>query len=158
MGLHAAPIRLRKFLAFADAVAPPAFPDGVHAVPFIPLVHARAAYALLAATHPERGEGFDRWWEALSGDAEFDPGSFFIAVDTAGRIAGIAICWRVPFVKDLAVAPAWRRRGVGAALMRHAFAWFAQRGHHAVDLKVDSDNPWNARALYGRLGMVEVPA
>ncbi|MBB3225175.1 GNAT family N-acetyltransferase [Pseudoduganella umbonata] len=151
-----APILMRKDLDAADAAAPPGFPAGVHVVPFDPALHACAAYALLAAAHPDRCEGFDGWWGALSSDAEYDPETFFIAIDGAGDIAALAICWSVPFVKDLVVAPAWRCRGLSAALMRHAFAWFAQRGHRHVGLKVDSDNPYNARALYRRLGMLEV--
>lgn len=158
MGHNASAIRMRKYLDASDADASPGFPDGVRVVRFVPAEHARACHALLAEVHQDRVDGFDRWWEALSGDAEYAPATCFIAVDAAGVIAGVAICWSVPFMKDLAVAPGWRRRGLGAALMRHAFAWFARRGHRHVDLKVAGDNPWNARALYLRLGMLEVPA
>ena len=152
-----APIRMRRVLTVADGAVPPGFPDGVRAVPFLPALHARPAHALLAAAHPDRGEGFDQWWAALSGDAEFDADTVFIAIDAQGGVAGVAICWSVPFVKDLVVVPAWRCRGLGAALMRHAFAWFAQRGHPHVDLKVDSDNA-SALGLYSRLGMRGLPA
>ncbi|WBS05264.1 GNAT family N-acetyltransferase [Pseudoduganella sp. SL102] len=152
-----APIRMRKVLAAADGAAPPGFPDGVRVVPFLPGLHARPAHALLAAAHTDRGESFDEWWTALRGDAEFDADTVFIAIDAQDCVAGVAICWNVPFVKDVVVAPAWRRRGLGAALMQHAFAWFARRGHPHVDLKVDGGNV-DARGLYRRLGMREMPA
>ena len=58
---------------------------------------------------------------------------------------------RVP--QDLAVAEAWRRRGVGQALVPLAFSAFRARGAERFDLKVKLSNPSGAIQLYQRLGM-----
>ena len=57
------------------------------------------------------------------------------------------------FVNALAVRPAWRRRGLGLALLHQAFTWFWERGEHRVGLGVDSDNSTDALRLYERAGM-----
>jgi len=51
----------------------------------------------------------------------------------------------------VAVAPPWRRRGVGAALMAAAFDWAAAEGLRKLQLHVRSGNR-GAIALYQRLG------
>ncbi len=58
----------------------------------------------------------------------------------------------IAFVKDLAVHPAARRRGLGRALMLAVFQEFSRRGAVHVDLKVREENA-AAQALYRSLGM-----
>ena len=79
----------------------------------------------------------------------------FLARDGTGRLAGVAQCWTSGFVKDLAVARDWRRRGLGRALMLRVFAAFAERGAPSVDLKVRAGNT-AGRAFYDALGMRKV--
>jgi ribosomal protein S18 acetylase RimI-like enzyme len=71
-------------------------------------------------------------------------------------VAGVAQCWTEGFVKDLAVRPAFRGRGLGEALLHAVFAEFARRGVREVRLKVDADNPTGAVRLYERVGMREL--
>jgi mycothiol synthase len=47
-----------------------------------------------------------------------------------------------------------RGRGLGTALLHHAFRAYAERGAKRVGLKVDSTNPTGAPQLYKRLGFV----
>ena len=61
--------------------------------------------------------------------------------------AASSTCW--------GVVPAWRRRGLGLALLRQAFAAFHERGRTHVALHVDSDNPTGAPRLYSAAGMHE---
>ena len=49
--------------------------------------------------------------------------------------------------------PAWRRRGIGAFLLRVAFAELARRGLPRVMLNVDAGNVSGAIDLYERAGM-----
>lgn len=118
-----------------------------------PEVHARLDHAY------RKGGGvvppFEVWWQDLRGDAEYDPMLVFLAVDQGGVVIGVAQCWTSAFVKDLAVAEHWRRRGVGEALLTHVFAAFQTRGAGHVDLKVEADNAAALR-LYGRLGLHSV--
>jgi ribosomal protein S18 acetylase RimI-like enzyme len=78
------------------------------------------------------------------------------AVDSKGRLAGAALCWATAFVKDLAVHPEARGRGVAEALMWHAFAVFRARGAAHVDLKTNTVENAAAVRLYERLGMTPV--
>ena len=48
---------------------------------------------------------------------------------------------------------AWRRRGLGLALLLHAFREFYARGIRRSTLGVDSENPSGATRLYERAGM-----
>lgn len=138
-------------------IEPPSWPAGVSvqtlgAKPDQKLL--KAAHAVLEPGYWEGGGGapiFRKWWNALRKDAEYDPALVFIATDGEG-IAGLAQCWTSSFVKDLAVAPRMRRKGLGRALMLAAFSEFARRGAAHVDLKVREDNV-SAIALYHSLRM-----
>jgi len=89
----------------------------------------------------------------LETDSEFDPSLVFVVWSCESEIVGVAHCWTSAFVKDLAVHPDWRRRGIGKALLCHAFAIFKSRGAARVRLKVQSDNPSGAIRLYHEVGM-----
>jgi mycothiol synthase len=57
------------------------------------------------------------------------------------------------WVKNLAVLRPYRRRGVGAALLRRAFATYAGKGRSRAGLGVDLANPTRAARLYHAVGM-----
>jgi ribosomal protein S18 acetylase RimI-like enzyme len=56
-------------------------------------------------------------------------------------------------VNEVGVLAAHRGRGIGAALLRQAFATLAGRGVRRIILNVDSENATGATALYERVGM-----
>ena len=80
------------------------------------------------------------------------PSLSFVAVED-GLIVGTVRLWdvtagpehRALLLGPLAVDPAYRNRGIGSALMRHALRIAAQRGHGSVLLVGDV-------AYYGRFG------
>src|SRR5690606_14476911 len=119
----------------------------------------RAARELMQRVNPEgSGDGgvsFEGFWQWLTMDAEFDPELMFIVADEARSVVGLCHCWSGAFIKDLAVDPQVRGRGLGAALLTLALAEFARRGAAAVDLKTEIGND-KAQSLYRRLGFVEV--
>ena len=147
-------IRLRKMLDVPiDLTALPA------GVAITPLWQAKpmALHALLRAAYASGGGSvpdFDVWWWPLVEDEEFDPALVIIASASIEPI-GLIQCWTSSFVKDLVVAPQWRDRGLGAYLLRAAFAEFHRRGAPHVDLKVEASNV-AARRFYRRHGMIEV--
>lgn len=53
----------------------------------------------------------------------------------------------------LGVVPAWRRQGLGLAMLYEAFGEFYRRDKRAVDLSVEATNPTGATQLYERAGM-----
>jgi mycothiol synthase len=57
------------------------------------------------------------------------------------------------WVKYLAVLRPYRRRGVGEALLRRAFAAYASKGLTQAGLGVDLANPTRAARLYRAVGM-----
>ena len=151
-------LRLRRSLS--DPVAAPVWPDAVRLQTFSE-DRARDVHGLLDLAYASGGgtvPPFDVWWPALSGDEEYDPDLCFIARDGDDRVVGVAQCWTTAFVKDLAVYPDWRRRGLGTALLLHAFGVFQARGATAIDLKVEADNPSGAVRLYERMEMRHVPS
>jgi ribosomal protein S18 acetylase RimI-like enzyme len=95
---------------------------------------------------------FASWRRFMLGDPSYDPSVWFLAV-AGDAIVATALSWKEGFVKDLAVSPSWRRRGLGRALMLQTLAEFRRRGIPRVTLKTDSTNPTNAARLYERLGM-----
>ena len=53
----------------------------------------------------------------------------------------------------LGVRRPWRRRGLGRALLLHAFGEFRARGKRGAGLGVDGLNPTGAVRLYEQAGM-----
>ncbi len=96
----------------------------------------------------------------LMADPSFDPSLWFVALD-GRQIAGVSLCHphadedrTIGYVDKLGVRRPYRRRGIGLALLRHAFAVFAGRpGYRAVQLNVDTGSATNAPRLYEKAGM-----
>jgi mycothiol synthase len=95
----------------------------------------------------------------LRRDPRADP-SLVLLAEADGDVVGFAICRAGTevaaedgWVRDLGVVPAWRRRGIGMALLRATFAAFRARGLTGVALEVDDVSLEGAVALYRRAGM-----
>jgi mycothiol synthase len=98
---------------------------------------------------------FETWQHWLLEREDLDPGLWFLAV-AGDDILGFALCFARPtegWVQELGVRGPWRRRGLGLALLRHAFREFFRRGQRRVSLGVDSQNTTGATRLYRRAGM-----
>jgi ribosomal protein S18 acetylase RimI-like enzyme len=98
---------------------------------------------------------FERWWEMRSNDAHFDPSLWFVVRD-GDEIAAAERCeegYGGGYVGLLGVRKPWRRRGLGRALLLHAFREFSRRGFERASLGVDSENPTGATRLYESVGM-----
>jgi mycothiol synthase len=61
------------------------------------------------------------------------------------------------YIVLLGVRPAYRRRGLGEALLLHAFRALHARGRRGADLHVDADSITGATRLYARVGMTAHP-
>jgi mycothiol synthase len=66
--------------------------------------------------------------------------------ETFGRLRG--------WLDSVFVRRAWRRRGLGAALVARALVRLREAGMDEAMLGVDSDNPSGALGLYERAGFV----
>ncbi len=101
----------------------------------------------------------DRTRHWIQGNPDFDPSLWFLATD-ADEIAGLCLCAprtaadaHIGYVQTLGVRPPWRRRGLGRALLLHAFGEFHRRGVDGVALHVDSESLTDATRLYESVGM-----
>lgn len=146
---------LRMRYSLAEAPFPVSWPDGAELVTFDPRMSDQLEVLLSEGYEyggGQPGSSAD-WYNGVSSDEEFDPALVLVAWDTgSGHVAGVCHVWTSAFVKDLAVRPAWRRRGLGTALLRSAMCVMAERGHRHLDLKVEAGNPHRAPKLYASLG------
>jgi mycothiol synthase len=144
---------------FEGPPGPPTWPPGIEVSTFRP-EDARGFHQAL-------GESFeDEWgfhqppfeeWKRERLDAPETDTSLWFVVRDGEEIAAVARCdpkregggW----IGALGVRKPWRRRGIGLALLQHAFVEFHRRGESHVGLGVDTQNPSGATHLYERAGM-----
>lgn len=111
-------------------------------------------HALISLSHTD-GTGsmqtLQDWQHGLQHDPEYDPALCFVIL-LEGKAVAAAQAWTSAYLKDLAVHPHHRGRGLGGALLNHVFAVFRQRREACLDLKVMEHNH-NARRLYDKHGM-----
>ncbi|WP_047815371.1 GNAT family acetyltransferase [Rhodopirellula islandica] len=96
--------------------------------------------------HNDPGTSIDRKMAA-------DDGLFFVATDEE-NVAGTVMAGydgHRGWLYSVAVSPAFRRRGVGTRLIRHAESELARRGCPKVNLQVIADNS-EVVAFYRSLG------
>lgn len=103
--------------------------------------------------------GFKRWLHHATGRDDFDPTLWILAMD-GDEIAGLLRCRpqddsdpEMGWVSVLGVRRPWRGRGLGLALLLHAFVEFHHRGKQRVGLGVDAENLTGATRLYEKAGM-----
>jgi len=118
-------------------------------------LHALDA-ASFAATADYRPESFEEFRAEHLLAHDLDPALSAVAED-GERIVGFLLARNRPdegvgFIDLLAVAPDRQRQGLGAMLLRTAFAACAASGLREAQLGVASDNP-RALSLYERVGM-----
>jgi mycothiol synthase len=100
---------------------------------------------------------FEEWQHWLMREG-FDPTLWFVLED-GGEVAAVELCRehegeaRLGWVSVLGVRKHSRRRGLGRALLLHAFHEFRRRGFHAAALGVDAESLTGANRLYESAGM-----
>jgi mycothiol synthase len=139
----------------------PRWPEGIWVRSAVPGQDDGAICRLMAAafagTHLAPSD-FAGWRDAMIGGAYFDADLWFLALRKE-EIIGACLCAVYPeqqqaWVRQLAVAAPWRRRGVARALLLHAFRAFYERDHPTVRSGVEADTI--AHRLYEQVGMRRV--
>jgi len=104
-------------------------------------------------------EGFKRWKSFVFDAQGLKPELWFVAVE-GERIIGFInsqeradMDAEMGYIPTLAVLKPFRRRGLGQALLHHAFQALQERGVQRVSLHVDAKNKTGATRLYQRVGM-----
>lgn len=119
----------------------------------------RAVHRILSAAftdHWGHSEApFDLWVQEQTGDPSHDRTLWLLAIANGQPIGTLTASARGGrgWIDELGVLVPWRGRGIGAVLLRRAFATFADRGIERVLLNVDADNTTAATALYQSVGM-----
>jgi len=146
-----------------DAIAAPDLPEGIEFRPFDKDQHAEAAWQAHQESFRDHfgyveDTPFEQWQHRNLDRPGFDGSLWLIAWD-GDEIAGVAFNSvdtgeeATGYVGILAVRRAWRKRGLGGALLRHSFRKFQERGFKHVNLGVDASSKTNAVALYENAGM-----
>lgn len=106
-------------------------------------------------------QSFEDWrYGAIEREEHVDPTLWFLAETQGAEIVGICMTRagmpddpELGYIRDLAVVPQWRRRGIATRLLRTAFHAFHERGLRRVGLEVDDVTMEGAARLYQRAGM-----
>lgn len=158
--------RMQRSLEGVPATPPPA-PQGVSIRPVDPTDDAdmRMFHRILDAafrdTPDYQPRTYERWreWVDVQTSVSWDE---WLVATLDGTPAGVlqssdhAAEDGEGWVRMLAVLREHRRRGVGEALLRRAFALYAAKGRTKVGLGVDLANPTEAARLYHAVGMAAV--
>jgi mycothiol synthase len=103
--------------------------------------------------------GYERWLHQATGRSDFDGTLWKLAMD-GNEVVGLLRCRprddidpEMGWVSVLGVRHRWRGRGLGLALLQHAFGEFHRRGKKRAGLTVDAENITGASQLYKKAGM-----
>lgn len=145
----------RMEITLNGAPPEPKFPEGVELRPFS-MEQDRAVYEAHEEAFSDHWghvrRPYEDWVHRFS---ERDSSLWFIAWD-GDQVAGYSLCrfrMGIGWVGTLGVRRAWRKRGLGEALLLHSFAEFHKRDMKVIGLGVDAANPTGATRLYQKAGM-----
>ncbi|HEY46763.1 MAG: hypothetical protein AMJ88_04935 [Anaerolineae bacterium SM23_ 63] len=157
----------RMVLDLDDAPVAPVWPQGIALQRYIHPQDAEAVYRVEDQIFRDsRGHiqepfesGFKRWLHHATGRSDFDPSLWTLAMDDE-EIVGLIRCRpaddsdpETGWISVLGVCRRWRGRGLGLALLQHAFGEFRRRGKMRAGLSVDAENITGASRLYEKAGM-----
>jgi len=114
-----------------------------------------------ADTNDFRPTPYDEWAAWALETSKLDRSLWFAVLqDDRDEMVGAAVCQEeragepgLGWIETLAVRRAWRRQGLGTALLLHAFRELHARGKTAAGLSVDAENPTGAVRVYESVGM-----
>jgi mycothiol synthase len=139
----------------------PLLPTGLEILAFDPDVHGPRLHAAFeeafASEWGHNPQPYQAWREKVIGWSRFEA-SLVVVVWDGDEIAAFSLNYDKRmgdwgWIGSVGVRPAWRRQGLGLALLQESFRRFADRGENTVALGVDSENPTGATRLYERAGM-----
>jgi mycothiol synthase len=161
------PIRFAFWMRIALDSTPPVvpLPDGLtldfvrEGEPWKPIYYAlneiwRDHWGFIAGDIEDEFPIWEHHWKA-----DYVPDLWMIAKD-GDRLAGMCLCkvkvtddGTLGWVSNLGVVRDYRKRGLGEAMLRNAFARLHAHGQTRVGLGVDGGSLTNAVGLYERVGM-----
>lgn len=155
-GYHYVRSFYRMAIDLEDPPVAPAWPAGFTVA--LEPTEERALYETLEEAFEDhwghRRRTFEEWARQ---NGPFDERLCYLVRTEDGTPAAAAICDEerigTAWVSILGVRAAWRRRGLGEALLRQAFRDLYALGRKRIVLGVDAENTTGATRLYERVGM-----
>lgn len=151
----------RMVIDLGEPIPDPVWPTGVNARTFEP-GDERVFYDLHQETFKDSWEPieetYDEWAHQFLTPQVLAPRLWMLAAE-GGDPAGVAMCHphavdgELGWVRVLGVRRSARGRGLGRALLLHAFGQFRRQGMTRAGLGVDSESPTGAHELYESVGM-----
>jgi GNAT superfamily N-acetyltransferase len=151
----------RMMIGLGEPTPDPAWPTGVDARSFEP-GDEQVFYDLHQETFRDSWEPieetYDEWVHRFLTPQVLHPALWTLAVE-GGEPAGFAMCHphavdsELGWVRVLGVRRSTRGRGLGRALLLHAFEQFRRQGMTRAGLGVDATSPTGANKLYESVGM-----
>lgn len=146
-----------------DAAPPsPVLPVGLEIRPFVKNEHATVVWQARNEAFRENWNTHQLTFEEFSyysfDDSEYDP-TLWVVIWDGNEVAGFSINqyrMDIGWIHMLGVRPAWRKNGLGLALLHQSFGEFYKRGTKSIGLGVDASNPTGATRLYLKAGMTTV--
>jgi GNAT superfamily N-acetyltransferase len=157
----------RMVVGLDSALEAPIFPEGILVRPYDPESEFEEVYRTFVDTFKDHfgfveepfEKGLAKFKHNFVDEPGYDPNMWFVAMDGA-EMVGICICRtddpedvEAGWVSELGVRRAWRKHGLGYALLKHAFAAFHANGKKRAGLGVDASSLTGALKLYERAGM-----
>lgn len=146
----------------SDPPALPAWPERIRVRHFVRGQDEQATYQADEEASQDKGYhkpfDYETWSKRMGIDRErFDPTLWFLACE-GDQIAGVVLNIHNSqsnsgWIDHLGVRAAWRKRGIGKALLLHSFGEFYRRGVRCIKLSVDSQSMTHAPHLYESVGM-----
>jgi len=136
----------------------PRWPADISVRTFVPGRDERAVYEAVEDAFRDLWGRPRNPFERFVGETKnenFDPSLWFLALQ-GDEIAGLVLCKTLAgegWIDVVGVRRPWRNRGLGLALLRHAFTEYQRRNIRRVSLSVDAESITGAPRLYGRAGM-----
>jgi mycothiol synthase len=135
-------------------------PAGLDVRPVLPEQYVLIAASIHESYHQEYDGGrFEENWDVAKDIArlshpEHDPTLWQVAWDgdqIAGQVLSVVKQGKAE-VFEVSVRPAWRRRGLGRALLSRALQTLRERGMDVIRLRTVAEFRTRARDLYGSVG------
>jgi mycothiol synthase len=154
-------------IEFNGNLPAPQFPDGVSMVTYSEKPDMRLFVEVKDAAWKDHRNYVERPLEEqiemrlheIENEETFDPKLWWVAMD-GDTPAGVMYGWSESFeykdtaeIEILGVVPEYRGRGLGLAMLHHAFGEFHKRGISKCLLGVDGSSLTGATRLYERAGM-----
>jgi len=136
----------------------PVWPDGFDVSTLVPGEEPAIRDVIEDAFRDHWGHepsGLDQWETKTFGQDWWDPSLVYLVRHDGEVVAGEinAVRFGIGWIGSLGTRSAWRGKGLGRALLLHAFDELYRRGQTRIGLAVDAGNETGATHLYESVGM-----